>query len=38
METLDTHGLFLSVGGVPSREAAELMLASLEKWCAGRVY
>jgi hypothetical protein len=33
IETLDPHGVFLSVGGVPSREAAEAMLRDLEKWC-----
>jgi hypothetical protein len=33
IETLDPHGVFLSVGGVPSREAAEAMLQELEKWC-----
>jgi hypothetical protein len=33
METLDPHGLFLSVEGVPSREAANAMLTKLEKWC-----
>jgi hypothetical protein len=38
METLDPLGLFLQVGGVPSREAAEWMLGTLEKWCAGRVW
>jgi hypothetical protein len=36
MDTLDPRGLFLSVGGVPSREAAELLLQQLAKWCAGR--
>ena len=36
METLDPRGLFLQVGGVPSREAAEWMLETLEKWCVGR--
>ena len=34
MEALDPRGLFLSVGGVPSREAAEAMLRRLERWCA----
>ena len=38
METLDPHGVFLSVGEVPSREAGEDMLARLEKWCIGRIY
>jgi hypothetical protein len=36
METLDPHGLFLSVGGVPSREAAEGMLKAIETWCVER--
>ncbi|MHB0856788.1 MAG: hypothetical protein ACYC5M_04375 [Anaerolineae bacterium] len=38
METLDPRGLFLSVGGVPSREAGQDMLAHLGKWCAGRIH
>ncbi len=38
METLDPHGLYLTVGGVPSREAGLDMLRRLEKWCAGRVF
>ena len=38
METLDPHGVFLSMGGVPSREAAEEMLRQLEKWCAGQIH
>jgi hypothetical protein len=38
METLDPHGVFLSVGGVPSREAAETMLDRLAEWCTGRVH
>jgi len=37
-ETLDPRGVFLSVGGVPSREAAETMLKRLAKWCTGLVY
>lgn len=37
IKTLDPHGVFLSVGGVPSRVAAEAMLKALEKWCLGRV-
>jgi hypothetical protein len=36
METLDPRGLLLSVGGVPSREAAMAMLHELERWCVGR--
>jgi hypothetical protein len=35
IETLDPHGVFLSLGGVPSREAAEKMLVKLEKWAVG---
>jgi hypothetical protein len=38
MDTLDPHGVFLSVGNVPSREAAEEMLRRLEKWCASRTW
>jgi hypothetical protein len=38
METLDPHGLYLHVSGVPSREAGEWMLKALERWCAGRVF
>ena len=38
METLDPRGLYLHVGGVPSREAGEWMLRTLEGWCAGRGY
>jgi len=34
METLEPRGLYLSVSEVPSREAAEHMLADLEKWAA----
>ncbi|MBN1642685.1 MAG: hypothetical protein JXA09_15730 [Anaerolineae bacterium] len=33
METLDPHGVFLSVGGVPSREEGEALLRALERWC-----
>lgn len=33
METLDPHGLFLYVAGVPDRNAGLEMLAKLEKWC-----
>ncbi len=33
METLNPRGVFLSVGGVPSREAGEAMLHKLECWC-----
>jgi hypothetical protein len=34
-ETLDPHGVFLSVGGVPSREAAQHLLRELERWPLG---
>ena len=34
METLDPHGLYLSVSDVPSREAGLNMLRRLENWCA----
>ncbi|MCC7354580.1 MAG: hypothetical protein IT330_12605 [Anaerolineae bacterium] len=37
METLDPHGLFLSVRDVPSREVGEDILKRLATWCAGRV-
>jgi hypothetical protein len=36
IETLDPHGVYLSVSGVPSVEAAEEMLVKLEKWAVGR--
>jgi hypothetical protein len=36
MDTLDPHGLFLSVSGVVSRDAAEAMLRVLDNWCVGR--
>ena len=36
IETLDPHGLYLAVGGVPSREAAEALLKKLEQWSAAR--
>ncbi len=36
METLDPHGLYLAVQGVPSREAALDMLKRLERWSAGK--
>ena len=35
-ETLDPRGLYLHVGGVPSREAAEIMLQALVRWCSHR--
>jgi hypothetical protein len=38
METLDPRGLYLQVAGVPSREAAEAMLKTIEKWCLGGIY
>lgn len=38
MESLDPHGVYLVVSGVPSREAAETMLADLEQWCAGHIF
>jgi hypothetical protein len=36
MDTLDPRGLFLSVSGVPSREAGEILLQQLSKWCASK--
>lgn len=38
METLDPHGLFLTVSGVPSRAAAETMLDQLTKWCVRQIH
>jgi hypothetical protein len=35
MQTLDPHGLFLSVEGVTTREEAQYLLKRLEKWTAG---
>lgn len=35
METLDPHGLYLTISDVPSREAAQTMLIRLAKWCRG---
>jgi len=34
METLDPHGVYLYVNGVPSVEAAQAMLHRLERWAA----
>jgi hypothetical protein len=36
MEALDPHGVFMIVGGVPSREAAEELLKKSEQWATGR--
>jgi hypothetical protein len=36
LEALDPHGLFLSVSGVVSRDAAEALLRVLEKWSGKR--
>jgi hypothetical protein len=38
IEALDPHGVFLSIGEVPSREAALDMLKKLEKWAARRAH
>lgn len=38
METLDPHGLFLTVSDVPSRAAAETMLDRLTTWCVKRFH
>lgn len=35
-EALDPHGVFLTVGDVPSRGAADRMLRELEAWCVER--
>lgn len=37
IETLDPHGLYLTISGVPSREAGLDLLRCLERWCAGKV-
>jgi len=36
MDTLDPHGLFLSVGGVPSREAGKILLQQIARWSASK--
>lgn len=36
MDTLDPRGLLLSVSGVPSRDAGEILLRQVAKWCADR--
>jgi hypothetical protein len=38
LETLRPEGLYLSVDGVPDREAGLDLLKRLDKWCAGRVH
>jgi hypothetical protein len=38
METLGPHGVYLNVSDVPSREAAEGMVAQLGKWAVGRIH
>ena len=38
METLDPHGLYLSVGGVSMREEGEALLKVLAAWSAGNIY
>jgi hypothetical protein len=38
IETLDPHGVFLTMSGVPSREAAEAMLKKLERWAAAHAH
>jgi hypothetical protein len=38
IETLDPRGLYLTVSGVPSRDAGLAMLRDLEKWCTGRIH
>ena len=37
-ETLDPHGVYLNVSGVPSRDAAEAMLKRLESWGCGHIH
>ena len=36
LETLSARGLFISVQGVPSREAGLSLLQRVERWCTGR--
>lgn len=38
IETLDPHGVFLSVSDVPSVEAGQALLRELERWCVGKVH
>jgi len=38
LETLQPEGLFLSVSGVPDREAGLDLLKRLEQWTAGRIH
>jgi len=37
-ETLDPHGVFLTVSGVPDREAGLDLVKRLEKWAAGSIF
>ncbi len=36
IEALDPHGIFMIIGGVPSREVAEDVLRKMERWAAGK--
>ena len=38
IETLDPHGVYLSVNDVPSREAGDSLLRRLERWGSGRIH
>ncbi len=38
IETLEPHGVYLSVGGVPTVEAGQALLRELERWCVGNVH
>jgi hypothetical protein len=37
METLDPHGLFLTISGVPDRQTGEALLKAFEHWTAEKV-
>jgi len=38
MDTLDPHGLYLSIFGTLTRDQAQGLLHKLEKWCVGKVW
>ncbi len=38
IETLNPHGVFLTMAGVPSREAGEDLLKKLERWAAAHAH
>jgi hypothetical protein len=37
-DTLDPHGLYISISGAVTREVARGVVRSLETWCGGRVF